>query len=263
MVSKYFLNYIHFFLYLTIYIGSYIGIYYSAHYGGTYSIYVPFIAIECLLACTMGWSVYALVTVGHDCIHGNFSPYPLINEVLAFVCMDMLLMPRTRWKEEHSNHHANPGGIDDQMLLEGGTWWLEIQNLLAANRPRSIWDELPKFPVFAAMFVFLPLYCLPLIWVSMLLSFMYLSLSPHIMDPHLRSWTEEQKKTAPEDVAWNIFPRSHWYTFLAGGLNIHGCHHKHCQWTRSELMIEATQKGYHTINTWAEFASLLRNRTIQ
>ena len=245
---KFILNYIHFVLYVAICVGSYYGAY-TANNPLT----------ECLLACWLGWSVYALVTIGHDCIHGSFSPYPCINDVLAFICMDMLLMRKARWKKEHSNHHADPGGVDDHMLLEGGRWWLEMKHLLAANRPHSIWDEVPKLPMVVAMCL-LPLYCLPLIWLSMLLSFMYLSLSTHILDPHLRTWNAEQKKTS-EDVAWNIFPQSHLYTFLAGGLNIHGCHQKNFKWTRSELMMEATQEGYHAIDTWAQFTHLLWNRT--
>ena len=238
---KYALNYIHFVLYVAIYAGSYYG---------AYTVNNP--PIECLLACTLGWSVYALVTVGHDCIHGSFSPFPYVNDALAFVCMSMLLMPRSRWKTEHSHHHADPGGAEDNMLLEGGTWWSEMKHLLAANQPHSLWDEVPKLPMFVSMCL-LPLYCLPLIWLSMLLSFMYLSLSTHILNPHLRLW--EEKK--PEDIAWNIFPQSHVYTFVAGGLNIHGCHHKNCKWTRSELMREALTPGYQTINTCSAFTGLL------
>lgn len=226
-------------------------------YYGAYTVNSP--PIECFLACILGWSIYALVTVGHDCIHGSFSPFPPINDALAFVCMSMLLMPKSRWKKEHSDHHADPGGVDDHMLLEGGKWWLEMKHLLAANRAHSMWDEVPKLPMFVALCL-LPLYCLPLVWLSMLLSFMYLSLSTHILDPHLRTWDAEKKET-PEDVAWNIFPQSHFYTFLAGGLNIHGCHHKNCKWTRSELMREAELGEYHDIRTCTQFAHLLWNRT--
>ena len=238
---KYLLNYLHLLGY-TVVFG-------AAYYIVLFYRFVP-------ASIILGWCLYAFVTIGHDCIHGSFSPYPRLNYTLSFICMNMILMPREKWKEEHSAHHRDPGNEEDNMLLIGGNFFFELKHLLLSQRPTPLVQELPKVPLLVGL-CFLPWYCLPLVWISMLWCFMYLSLSPHITDPHLRAWDKEK---LAEEIALNIFPASHLYTFLAGGLNIHGCHHKNCKWTRSELMQEARADGYMRIDTVGKFLTLLWNR---
>ena len=236
----YLLNYLHLSAYTVIFIAAY---------------YVTLVYRFVPTAFVIGWCLYAFVTVGHDCIHGSFSPYTRVNKMLSFICMNMIRMPREKWKEEHSSHHRDPGSESDNMLLVGGNFFLELKHLLVSQKPTPFIKELPKLPLLCGL-CFLPWYCLPVVWISMIWCFMYLSLSPHITDPHLLSWPVEKEKVA-EDIALNIFPCSHLYTFLAGGLNIHGCHHKNCKWTRSELMAEAQTEGYKCINTLSDFFKLL------
>lgn len=245
MISfNYILNYVHLILYIITFVMSYYV---------TYTYKFPF----CLFtSITLGWSLYAFVTIGHDCMHQNFSPHPKINEFLSFIFLNGIITPREIWQEEHSLHHSNPGNPDDNMILECTNIISDIIHLVKTQKKIPLSKELFKAPLFISL-LFLPLYCLPIIWLSMILSFIYLSLSAHIIETNLRNWDGEKK---PEDIALNIFPHSHLFCFLAGGLNIHGCHHKNPRWTRQELFEEAKKEGYKEINTVSEFVYLLWNR---
>lgn len=240
---KYALNYVHLFVYSMVCSGSYYGI-----LTGTY------IALNIGMSFLLGWSLYGLVTIGHDCVHGNFSPYATVNHVLSIVCLNMILMPWHQWKEEHSSHHQDPGHDDDHMLLIGATWSGRWKHILCSQQPIPWKYQLCKVPLLVAL-CFLPWYGLPFIWWTFIACFIYLSLTPHLTTPHLKEWDKDEKQAA--DIAWNIFPSSHVYTLLAGGLNIHGCHHHNCKWTRSELMHEADET-YMTIATLSEFMTLMQ-----
>ena len=242
----YLLNYIHLILYILILFSSY------------YATYFYKFPICLLTSIPLGWSLYALVTVGHDCMHKNFSPYPIFNKVLSYLFLNGILMPRDVWQDEHSYHHSNPGSPEDHMILDGNNFFCEIKNLLCSKHNTTILKELGKLPLIIAL-LFLPLYCIPIIWLTTLCSFAYLSLSTHIVEPNIRKMNHDEPKHA-EDIALNIFPHSHFFCFLAGGLNIHACHHKNPRLTRQELFEEAKKDGYKEINNIREFFNLLWNR---
>ena len=108
----YLFNYIHLSLYLLIFGGSYYCTY----------MYKPW----CLLSSIpLGWSLYAFVTIGHDCMHKNFSPYPKFNMILSYIFLNGILMPREIWQKEHSFHHSNPGAPEDHMILDGGNFFMK------------------------------------------------------------------------------------------------------------------------------------------
>ena len=247
---KYLLNYVHLVGYVSVFVASYYC---------TYT-YKPW----CLLtSIPLGWSLFAMVSIGHDCMHGSFSPYPCVNSVLAYVCLNGVLVPRHVWQSEHETHHANPGCPEDGMILDGDSVFAEIRNLLCTKHKTTFYGELGKVPLVIGL-LFLPLYCVPLIWLSTLCSFAYLGLTTHILHPNIRTMDHSLPKHA-EEIAWNIFPSSHVYCFLSGGLNIHGCHHTNPRWTRSELMHEATSNNatsteYMTLHTIQEWWHLLTSR---
>lgn len=241
-MNHYVLNYIHLSLYLVCF---------SSAYYNAYTNHV--ICVPCSIV--LGWSLYAFVTIGHDCMHKNFSPHPRLNRILATLFLNGILMPTYVWQEEHSSHHADPGHLQDTMLLNGDTFFAQLYNLIKAQKKLSIMENITKIPLLVALLL-LPWYCLPIVWISMILSFMYLSLTPHITHPHLQLQTKEQR-SHPTNIAWNIFPNSHLYTFLAGGLNIHSCHHENPRWTRSQLMKQAKSKQYMTIDTLQGFMTLI------
>lgn len=234
-------------------------IYFSTCFVSYYIAYVymfPF-CIPCSIM--LGWSLFGLVTVGHDCMHGTFSPYPMVNNVLSFICLNCVLMPRSVWQEEHSFHHSNPGAPEDHMILEGKHVFDELKHLLCGKHKTTWSQELTKIPLIVLLFL-LPLYCVPLVWLTTLCSFAYLSLTTHIVSPNIRELDHTKPKHA-KDIAINIFPSSHIYCLLAGGLNLHAPHHENPRWTRSQLMHESKDTQYKTINTVAEFLELLKHRS--
>ena len=241
----YLLNYIHLVLYLFIF---------SLSYYITYTCNFPICLISSI---TIGWSLYAFVTIGHDCMHHNFSPYIKLNKFLSYIFLNCILTPKEVWQEEHSLHHSDPGNTKDNMILEHNNLFSDIIHLVKSQKKSPIKKKICKLPLLISL-LFLPIYCLPIIWLSMVCSFIYLSLSAHIIENNnLRNWKGEKK---PEDIALNIFPHSHFFCFLAGGLNIHACHHKNPKWTRYELLKQAKNNGYKNINTISEFINLLWNR---
>ncbi|EER10926.1 conserved hypothetical protein, partial [Perkinsus marinus ATCC 50983] len=43
--------------------------------------------------------------MGHECGHGAFSPYPLVNDCVGFVLHSALLVPYFSWQYSHARHH--------------------------------------------------------------------------------------------------------------------------------------------------------------
>ncbi|CAG8515741.1 6941_t:CDS:2 [Diversispora eburnea] len=58
---------------------------------------------------TMLWSIFVL---GHDCGHGSFSKYGLLNDTVGTFLHTLLLVPYTNWKLSHRHHHKNTSNID-------------------------------------------------------------------------------------------------------------------------------------------------------
>ena len=63
---------------------------------------------------TIMWSVFVL---GHDCGHGSFSVYPLLNDVVGTVLHSTILVPFYQWKLSHKWHHKNTGNIDKEEIF--------------------------------------------------------------------------------------------------------------------------------------------------
>ena len=240
------LNYIHASVYFLVVCGSY------------YAAYVHRSLISIPFSITLGWALFGLVTVGHDCMHGTFSPYPRLNAALSFICLNCIVMPNDVWQQEHSFHHSNPGAPDDHMILDGGNFFGEIKHLLCSPHKTKWTQELAKLPL-VVLLLLLPLYCVPIVWLTTLMSFAYLSLTTHIVIPNIREMDHTKPKAA-EDIAINIFPGSQVYCLLAGGLNLHAPHHENPRWTRSQLFHEAKDTRYKSVNSLSEFWSLLRSR---
>lgn len=53
-----------------------------------------------------------IFVVGHDCGHGSFSDYPLLNDVVGTVMHSFLLAPYYMWKLSHKNHHKNNANLE-------------------------------------------------------------------------------------------------------------------------------------------------------
>jgi len=60
------------------------------------------------------WGVFVL---GHDCGHGSFSKYPLVNHITGNILHSVILVPYESWKTTHRLHHKNTGNIDKDEIF--------------------------------------------------------------------------------------------------------------------------------------------------
>ncbi|UJR23323.1 hypothetical protein I4U23_026337 [Adineta vaga] len=54
----------------------------------------------------------SLFVLGHDCGHGSFSFYPLLNDIVGTILHTWILAPYYTWKVTHNKHHKNTNNID-------------------------------------------------------------------------------------------------------------------------------------------------------
>ena len=59
-----------------------------------------------------GTMFMAVFVLGHDCGHGSFSKYEVINDLTGNVLHSLVLAPYYPWKLSHRNHHKHTGNID-------------------------------------------------------------------------------------------------------------------------------------------------------
>jgi len=58
---------------------------------------------------TIFWGIFVL---GHDCGHGSFSPYRLLNSIVGNFLHTFLLVPYESWKLSHRHHHKYTGNVE-------------------------------------------------------------------------------------------------------------------------------------------------------
>jgi len=59
-----------------------------------------------------GCVMTGLWVIGHECGHGGFSAFPIINSVVGFLVHSFLLVPFFSWKISHRRHHSNTGNLE-------------------------------------------------------------------------------------------------------------------------------------------------------
>lgn len=77
--------------------------------------------IWCAQPYISGW-VYALIQgtalvslwyLAHECGHGAFSSFPIVNDIVGFILHTGLLVPYFAWKRTHAMHHAKSNHLLD------------------------------------------------------------------------------------------------------------------------------------------------------
>lgn len=62
-----------------------------------------------LYIVVQGWVCTGLWVIAHECGHGAFSDYPMVNDSVGMVLHSWLLVPYFSWKYSHRRHHSNTG----------------------------------------------------------------------------------------------------------------------------------------------------------
>jgi len=126
-----------------------------------------------ILLFLLYWAVqgtffFALFVLGHDCGHGSFSSYPLLNDIVGTITHGFLLVPYYQWKLSHHNHHKHTGNLDrdevfypvrkcqksETKILPGfafGFGWFIY--LAVGYNPRGVKHFDPVDPMFVGHFV--------------------------------------------------------------------------------------------------------------
>ena len=120
-------------------------------------LYIP---VYWLLQGTLFWALFVL---GHDCGHGSFSNYDVINDITGTLLNTLIFVPFYPWKLTHKHHHKNTGNIDKDEIFYpirakhddgknflpwfcfGGGWWAY---LMRGFHPRRVNHFNPMHPLF-------------------------------------------------------------------------------------------------------------------
>ncbi|ESO11545.1 hypothetical protein HELRODRAFT_71572 [Helobdella robusta] len=86
-----------------------------------------------------------LFVMGHDCGHGSFSKYRLLNDVVGTISHAFLFVPYYQWKLTHQNHHKFTGNMDKD----------EVFYPARASQKPSINSVLPGFGYGIGWFTYL------------------------------------------------------------------------------------------------------------
>lgn len=63
-------------------------------------------------AFIQGFFCWCIFVVGHDCGHGSFSNYPMINALMGHIFHGSIYVPFWPWALSHSRHHQNHNHIE-------------------------------------------------------------------------------------------------------------------------------------------------------
>lgn len=63
---------------------------------------------------TLFWSFFVL---GHDCGHGSFSRFKVVNHIVGTVLHSFILVPYHMWRISHRHHHKNTGNWEKDEIF--------------------------------------------------------------------------------------------------------------------------------------------------
>jgi fatty acid desaturase len=283
---KYLLTWIHLILYQIIFLISYQNISID-----------DYVLKSICFSIIFGWSIYALSSIGHDASHHNFSPWKFINQLMVFICIDCLIMSSKIWDYNHNVlHHNHIFSVNDYMKIVGSNIFEEVFNFIKQGfmRPNSIkffeWYHKKKsieekqnwltkifflireyricqLPFFYMIWSLGFLYGLISI-TSMIFSLLYLTYITHGLRKNLNSGDEKRKDSVQFqlDNSWDIFPTSHFFNFITGGINAHATHHVYPHSTRFELTYQCKNvykkypEHYRSVETLSMLYKLFQER---
>lgn len=81
------------------------------------------IILCCAYAYFQGLVFWGFFTIGHDCGHGAFSRYPLINWLVENFIHSIILVPYESWRLSHRSHHKNTCHMDKEEIFYPNEVW--------------------------------------------------------------------------------------------------------------------------------------------
>ncbi|KAG6913297.1 hypothetical protein DXG01_008117, partial [Tephrocybe rancida] len=99
--------------------------------------------------------------IGHECGHGAFSDYKILNDVLGFITHTLLWTPYFSWKISHHRHHSHHASMERDEVFVPKT----REDL---NIPEEVEGEMIKF---SEIFADTPIYTLGMLISQQLLAF--------------------------------------------------------------------------------------------
>ena len=190
-----------------------------------------------ILALPLTWSVFGLMTIGHDCGHHAFFPFDnqlsrQLDKILQIILIDGAGFSHEVWNKAHTVHHAFPNTEQDTQkkifdsdvltLLSSpfAGYFLFVIHFIKA--PKNIQFVLGKI-LFVAWFHKLPYVTMGLYFVFCGIFLIFTAVLGHLFLP-LNYKSNDDALIAIRN-AWDFYPSSHLVNFFAFGLNAHATHH--------------------------------------
>lgn len=130
--------------------------------------FVPFLilwilaykSISTSILLTIGFDVIAagflirIFIIFHDCCHQSFFKSKQANRILGTITGVITLFPFSKWKQEHSIHHATSSNLDKRGI--GDMWIMTVDEYISASVWTKIAYRLYRNPIL--MFLIGPIY---------------------------------------------------------------------------------------------------------
>ena len=105
-----------------------------------------------------GTYMFSLWVLSHECGHGAFSDYPVLDDTVGLFLHSFLLVPYYSWKYSHQKHHTHVGSMEDDEVFVPKTR-SQVEPLWYELLEESALFNLARF-LFIGLFALLPLYWL-------------------------------------------------------------------------------------------------------
>ena len=222
-----------------------------------------------------GWSLFGLLSVGHDKLHKSKTRF---NRIMAFCCLDLFTFNSTEWIYYHNKiHHCNLKSKEDFMGLHGDTFISEFYNLIYTHifrKNTERYTHIVRIPYYILLFR-LRWYQIILIYIALFSCAAYFTYITHIHnDICFNDNGNNNNGNNNNDIIYilnntiDIYPNSHICGFLMGGFNAHATHHCFPTCNRSNIYEKSLilknkyPNNYKCINNIVDLYKLYWNREI-
>jgi len=253
--------YIHLLCYVLTFLSSYGTAYYSYHYSSLPMLHV----LPCV---SLGWSIFGLVSVGHELYH--LHQRTQLQSILAALCLDLWATQGSTWVAVHNKQHHphvwNAG--EDEHLIAGNIFDNFFHTLLTLSTTYKIF-QLTRYNLCLFLLRFLILvaispYAIIVCYTVVITCVTYLTFITHAA-PAIEV-EQERHIIRQMQRSVDIFPKSKLSLLLWGGFNVHSAHHLSPFHTRDDLQRLHDfyriryPEHYCWVDSWQQLFTLYHNR---